>query len=46
MFSEQMGVYDVYLRLEHAVNGVEGASKVIGTVNTAGKNLGSSIGKK
>lgn len=45
MFSEQMGVYDVYLRFEHAVNGVEGASKVIGTVNTAGKNLGNSIGE-
>ncbi|ULT99388.1 hypothetical protein L3Y34_000608 [Caenorhabditis briggsae] len=45
MFSEQMGVYDVYLRFEHAVNGVEGASKVIGTVNTAGKNLGTSIGE-
>lgn len=45
MFSEQMGVYDVYLRFEHAVNGVEGASKVIGTVNTAGKNLGNTIGE-
>lgn len=45
MFSEQMGVYDVYLKFEHAVNGVEGASKVFGSVNTAGKNLGTSIGK-
>ncbi|CAI2348055.1 unnamed protein product [Caenorhabditis sp. 36 PRJEB53466] len=45
MFSEQMGVYDVYLKFEHAVNGVEGASKVFGTVNTAGKNLGTSIGE-
>uniref|UniRef100_A0A8R1IL71 Uncharacterized protein n=2 Tax=Caenorhabditis japonica TaxID=281687 RepID=A0A8R1IL71_CAEJA len=45
MFSEQLGVYDVYLRFEHAVNGVEGASKVFGSVNTAGKNLGNSLGE-
>ncbi|CAI5444659.1 unnamed protein product [Caenorhabditis angaria] len=45
MFSEQQGVYDVYLKLEHAVNGVEGASKVFGSVNTAGKNIGNSIGE-
>ncbi|CAD6190288.1 unnamed protein product [Caenorhabditis auriculariae] len=44
-FSEQLGVYDMYLRLDHAVHGVEGASKVLEAVNTTGKNIGNTIGE-
>ncbi|VDM52637.1 unnamed protein product [Angiostrongylus costaricensis] len=39
-FSGQLGVYDVLLRMEHAVGGSEGARKALSAISSTGRNIG------
>ncbi|KAE9414299.1 hypothetical protein Angca_008527 [Angiostrongylus cantonensis] len=39
-FCGQLGVYDVFLRMEHAVGGSEGARKALSALSSTGKNIG------
>ncbi|ETN78637.1 hypothetical protein NECAME_10198 [Necator americanus] len=39
-FAGQLGVYDVFLRVEHSVGGSEGARRAINAITTTGKNIG------
>ncbi|KJH46286.1 hypothetical protein DICVIV_07674 [Dictyocaulus viviparus] len=42
-FSGQLGVYDVFLRMEHTMSGSESARKALSAITSTGKNIGMDI---